>query len=237
MTRVWLLALVVISSLAAAADYTIVRRTTIDAGTPHEQTEYWGPGRLVVDDGAQRTIVDFRKQQVTGIDRDERTYWTMPLDRIVRQLVAIGAAVEALPEPARDMLGLARTVSLSPMGNTSNIAGRDAKEYGIGGDGVRGVVWLAEDLDPAAILGDDAAMWWRAGGPLRGVGPLGDVTRAIAEQKIRGMPVWLSLTTTSERRSTTVESRVVGVREEAAPADVDRLPAGFRREDPPLPAE
>ena len=237
MRRVWVVALVVLPSLVAAGDYTIVRRTKIDAGSPQKQTEYWGRGRLVVDDAVQRTIVDFRKQQVTAIDKDERTYWTMPLDRVVRQLVAIGAAVEALPEAARDMLGLVRHVTVSPTGNTSTIAGRDAKEYGIGGDGVRGFVWLAEELDPGTILGDEAAAWWRGGGPLRGVGPLADVAQAIGEQKIRGMPMWVSVTTTSERSSTTVESQVTAIREEAPPADIGRLPEGLRRETPPLQAE
>jgi hypothetical protein len=237
MGRVWLLAVLVLPTLAAATDYTIVRRTTIDAGGPQEQTEYWGPKRLVVDDADQRTIVDFRKQELTAIDKDERTYWTMPLDRVVRQLVAIGAAVEALPGPAREMLGLARRVTISPTGNTSTIAGRRAKEYAIGGDGVRGFVWLAEDLDPGAILGDEAAAWWRGGGPLRAVGPLQDVAQAIGDLKIRGMPVWVSVTTTSESRSTTVESQVTAIREESPPADVGRVPEGMRQEAPPLPAE
>ena len=237
MRRVWLVFLFALPCLAAAADYTIVRRTTIDAGSPQEQTEYWGRKRLIVDDSRQRYTVDFGKQQVTAVDKDERTYWTLPLDRVVRQLLAIGAAVEALPEPAREMLGLTRRVSVSPTGDTSTIAGRQAKEYALGGDGVRGFVWLAEDIDPGALLGDDAAAWWRGGGPLRAVGPLEDVAQAIGQQKIRGMPVWVSVTATSESRSTTVDSQVTAIREEAPPSDVDRLPDGLRQVQPPLPTQ
>ena len=234
MNRLWIAALVALPCLSGAADYTIVRRTTIDGGTPQEQTEYWGRGRLVVDDADQRTIVDFGKNEVTAIDKGDRSYWKMPLDRVVRQLVAIGAAVEALPEAARDMLGLGRRVTLSPTGNTSTIAGREAKEYGVGGDGVRGFVWLAEALDPRTILGDDAAAWWRGGGPLRAVGPLADVAQAIGEGKIRGMPLWVSVTSMSERHNTTIESQVTAIREESPPADIGRLPEGLRREEPPL---
>jgi hypothetical protein len=235
MVRVWLVCVVALPSFAGATDYTILRRTTIDAGSPSQQTEYWGTKRLIVDDSGQRTMVDFRKREVTAIDKDERTYWTLPLDRVARQLLAIGAAVEALPEPAREMLGLTRHVSVAPTGNTSEIAGRRTREYALGGDGVRGFVWLAEDIDPGAILGDEAAAWWRGGGPLRAVGPLEDVARAIGEQKIRGMPMWVSVTATSDSRSTTVESQVTEIREEAPPADIDRVPEGLRREAPPLP--
>src|SRR6185369_17356498 len=237
MMRLWLLLAFALPSLAGASDYTIIRRTTIDAGTPQEQTEYWGRKRLVVDDTRQRYTVDFGKQQVTAIDKDERTYWTLPLDRVVRQLLAIGAAVDALPEPAREMLGLTRRVSVSPTGDTSTIATRQAKEYALGGDGVRGFVWLAEDIDPGTLLGDEAAAWWRGGGPLRAVGPLEDVAQAIGDLKIRGMPVWVSVTTTSESRSTTVESQVTAIREESPPADVGRVPEGMRQESPPLPAQ
>jgi hypothetical protein len=237
MRRLGLMLVFALPSLTGATDYTITRRTTIDNGTPQEQTEYWGRKRLVVDDTQQRYTVDFGKQQVTAIDKDERTYWTLPLDRVVRQLLAIGAAGDALPEPAREMLGLTRRVSVSPTGDTSTIATRQAKEYALGGDGVRGFVWLAEDIDPGTLLGDEAAAWWRGGGPLRAVGPLEDVAQAIGQQKIRGMPVWVSLTATSESRSTTVDSQVSAIREEPPPPDIERLPDGLRRVQPPLPAE
>jgi hypothetical protein len=228
------LVLVAAASLASAADYTIVRRTVVDDGGTTEQTEYWSHKRLVIDDPAQRSIVDFAAGTLTIADKEERTYSAVPLERLRRQLLVVGAVVDNLPSAAREMLGLGRRVTLSPNGNVTRIADHDAKEYGIGGDGVRGWVWLAEDVDPVAILGDEAASWWRAGGPLRAIGPLADVAQAISEGKLKGMPVWAWLTAGSESGTVTVSSDVVSIRQGAAPPDVARVPADYAKRPSPL---
>ena len=228
------LAALLLAEAAAAAEYTITRRTSIDQGTPADQTEYWSHKRLVVDDPAQTSIVDFGAGRFTAIDKDARTYVVVPLDDLRRQLLAVGALVDALPPALRDLLGLGRAISLSPNGNSTRIADHDAREYGIGGEQVTGWLWLAEDLDPGRILGDDAAQWWRSGGPLRAVGPLADVAQAISEGKLKGMPMWVTIEAGSANGTVHVTSQVTAVREEPPPPDVGKIPDGYRRAASPL---
>ncbi len=236
MTRIARAALLAVAcgTLARAADWTIVRRTTVEGGTRDEQTEYWSRKRLVVDDPTQRTIVDFGAGTLTSVDKDERTYFTMPLEKLRRQLLAVGAILDRLPPAARDLAGLDRKLSLTPNGNETTLAGHRAREYLIAGEGVTGWVWLADDLDPTTILGDEAAAWWKSGGPLSAIGPLADVARAIAAGDLRGMPMWANVTAGTESRATSFTSEVVSVREGAAPADVARVPDGYRKESAPL---
>jgi hypothetical protein len=222
----------VVSTAAAATDYEIVRRTSIDDGDDHEQTEYWGPHRVVVDDPSQRTIVDFAAGTVTIIDKDGHSYSKIRLDDLRRGLLLVGTMIEELPPAARDLLGVGRDVTLSSNGNSTTIAGHRAREYGVGGEHVTGWVWLAEDLDPREILGDDAAAWWRAGGPLRAVGPLGDVARAIEKDNLKGMPVWAWMTVGSESGTATIASKVVSVDKESPPADIGRVPSSYRETSP-----
>jgi hypothetical protein len=228
-----LAALVLVVEGAAAADYTILRRTSIDDAGFQEQTEYWGRKRLVVDDSVQRTIVDFATDRLTLVDKDARSYVEMPLDAVRRQLLVVGAVVDNLPPRAREMIGLGGKITLSPNGNSTTLAGREAKEYGVGGERVTGWVWLAESLDPTTILGDEAASWWRAGGPLR-AGPLADVAQAISDGKLRGMPLWVTLIAGSESGTTHITSQVTSVREEPPPPDVGRVPEGYRKETTPV---
>lgn len=223
-----------VARVVSAADYTIVRRTVIDETDTTQQTEYWSHKRLVVDDSAQRTILDFAAGTLTIADKDEQTYSAVPLERVRRQLFVIGAIADSLPAAAREMMGLGRRITLTPNGNVTGIAGHDAKEYGIGGDGVRGWVWLAEDIDPTDILGDEARSWWQAGGPLRAIGPLADVAQAISEGKLRGMPMWAWMTAGSERGTMTLSSEVLSIREAAPPPDAVRVPAGYAKRESPL---
>ena len=217
-----------LATAAAAADYRIVRRTTIDDGARQEQTEYWTSRRVVVDDPHQRTIVDFGAGTATIADKEARTATTIRLEDLRRGLLAVGTILEALPPGAREAAGVGRNLRLAATGNFTTIADRRAREYAIGGENVTGWVWLAEDLDPRAILGDEASAWWRAGGPLRVVGPLGDVARAIEAAHLKGMPVWAWLTAGSERGTSTIASEVVSIAEGRPPADVLRVPAGYR---------
>ena len=218
----------VVASAPLAAEYAIVRRTTLDGGA-QEQTEYWGRKRVVLDDPAQRTIVDFGAETLTVVDKADRSYVVVRLEDIRRELLVVGAIFEALPPAAREVLGVGRRLTLAATANETTIAGRRAREYGVGGDNVTGWVWFAEDLDPAAIVGEEATAWWRAGGPLRAVGPLGDLAQAIADARVRGMPVWVWLTAGSKDGTSTITSEVHAIREETAPADVVRIPEGFRK--------
>jgi hypothetical protein len=218
----------ILAATAAATDYRILRRTSVDGGDSGEQTEYWGPRRVVVDDAAQRTIVDFGAGTATLVDKEGRTFSRIRLEDLRRGLVAVGSLIERLPPAARELLGVSGDVTLASTGNFTTIAGHRAREYGAGGRNVTGWVWLAEDLDPRAILGDDATVWWRAGGPLRAVGPLGDVARAIEAGHLKGMPVWAWLTVGSERGTTTIASEVVSIDAERPPADIGRPPPGYR---------
>lgn len=227
-----LLALALLARLAGAADYTIVRRTTIDRKTT-QQTEYWSPKRLVVDDAAQRTIIDFRTGRVLLADKEERSYTEIPMSALRRQLDAVGAILDRLPASAREAVGLGGSVTLAPNGNRTTIAGHAADEYGVGGDGVTGWVWLAPDLDPATILGDEAAAWWRTGGPLA-IGPLAGIARAITEGGVKGMPMRASINAGSKRGAVDVESKVLSVRAEPPPPDVAKVPAGYRKATSPL---
>jgi hypothetical protein len=225
---------VVIAGGAQAADYTVLRRTIIDDGSPQQQTEYWSRNRLVVDDSAQRMIVDFAAGTLIVADKERRTYTQLALDDVRRGLSFVSAIVEQLPSATRELLGLGRKVTVTSTGNTTKIAGHAAKEYGVSGEGVRGWVWLAEDLDPGKLLGDEAAAWWRAGGPLHGAGVLIDLAYAIGEQKLAGMPVWAAVTAGSPDGTVSIDSQVVAVREEKPPADVGKVPEDYRRESSPL---
>jgi len=222
MTRALAAFVLALATTASAADaWKIVRRTSIDGGAHEVQTEYWERGRVVVDDPAQRTTVDFRAGTATVVDKERRTTSTIELEDLRRALVAIGALVDWLPPAARDALGTGRTVTLASTGNFTTIAGHRAREYGVGGDGVTGWVWLAEDVDPREILGDDASAWWRAGGPLRAITPLADVMRAIESGHLRGMPVWAWLTIGSTDGTTTIASDVISITKEQPPSAPD----------------
>jgi len=227
-----LLVLALTATTAAATDYKIVRRTTVEGSSTTTQTEYWTAGRVIVDDPTQRTIVDFHAGTATVVDKDGRRFTKVRLDDLRRGLVAVGTMIEQLPPAAREYLGIGRNLGLAPTGEFTTIANRRAREYAIGGEGVTGWVWLAEDLDPRAILGDDASAWWRAGGPLRAVGPLGDVARAIEAGGVKGMPVWVWLTAGSARGTTTIASQVDSIDEARSPAEIERVPPGYREETP-----
>jgi hypothetical protein len=228
------LAAVLTARVAAAGDCTIVRRTAVDRDAPDVQTEYWSRGRLIVDDAGQTSVVDFGAGRFTWIDKDAKTYSVVSLDDVRRQLRTVGAVVQSLPPAARGLLGLQRRLALSATGNTTPVAGHEAREYGITGDDVTGWLWLAEDLDPTRLLGDDAARWWQGGEPLRIVGPLADVAQAVSDGKLRGMPMWVTLDAGAAGHSSHVTSEVVSVRTDRPPRDLARIPDGYRRTSSPL---
>jgi hypothetical protein len=74
MTRAVAAFVLTLATAASASDaWKIVRRTSIDGGAHEVQTEYWERGRVVVDDPAQRTTVDFRAGTATVVDKERRT--------------------------------------------------------------------------------------------------------------------------------------------------------------------
>lgn len=126
------------------------------------------------------------------------------------------------------MLGAAEPAArITPTGKTERIAGYDAKEYTVDAGGVHGSVWVTEALERPGNL----AEWQRyAQGAIPG--PAGKLAAAMA--RIKGFPLRTTITEAAGpmRMSTTTE--VLEVREQAPPADVLTIPAGYRKTGGPF---
>ena len=236
------LVLALCAAPAQARDLVVRQRVTSDVNgrtSQHESTEYLTATQSVHDDAGNRVTVDLQARTLTLLDKKEHTYSVTPLDEVRERSERLAAEMQKrlanLPPQARRMLGAAEPAArITPTGKTERIAGYEAKEYTVDAGGVHGSVWMTEALERPGNLAD----WQRyAQGAIPG--PAGKLAAAMA--RIKGFPLRTTITEAAGpmRMSTTTE--VLEVREQAPPADVLTIPAGYRKtggpfvKEPPAP--
>jgi hypothetical protein len=234
-SRFTLLLALALPAWAASKDLTIRERTTGDSmsGVAHEETQYWTRTKRVTDGAHARTIVDLEAKTVTMANKDKQTYFVRTFEEMRGHAEGLKKRLEALPPQARqlmgNMMGSAEPVTLKPTGKTEQIAGYKAREYAIEGSGsVSGSVWATDAIQPPTGAGDWEQLTAMLGAP---DSPTRRLTEALSQ--LKGVPLRRVVTTTLGAQPMTITTAVLQVSTEAPPADVLKVPDGFKKVDAP----
>src|SRR5262249_43583856 len=179
-----------------------------------------------------RTIVDLDKQTITSVDKPNRAYTVLSIDELRAQMDALRAALDKMPPEARKQFGAlvdddTTPVTITPTGKTEPIAGYPGKEYPIGGGSYSGSVWTTD-----AIARPGAFERWKELDKSRG-----GAARQLGEamSKVQGFPLRTRLESRSGPRPFSISNEVLEVKEGATPAEMAKVPDGFRKQTLPPP--
>lgn len=227
--NLWVCALLACLALpvrVSATDLTLHQRIIGGPdGKSHEMTQYWTDDKTITDDAHTRTIADLNLKTLTIVSKERKTYSVMSFDDMRRQAEELQ---KRLPPEAQKMMNEQAQITLTPTGKTETIAGYPAKEYAIGGGPFKGSMWITEALD----LGTAGQQLEKLSG-LMGHGPMrpgGQLAEEVA--KLKGVPLRTSITTLGPQRLT-MTTEVTSVSKHAPPADVLKVPSGYKQVAPP----
>ena len=224
------LALVLVAEAAAGKDL-VLRQRAWGPGRPkpgEEQTEYFSGGKIVIASPRLRTIVDLKARTWTLIELQRKSYRVVTFDDLRRARDRTAAALKRLPPAERKALGADDAISLRPTGRTAEIAGHAAKEYAVSGGAASGSVWVSEEI----AAPEEAREWDQLSTSLGDLpGPYAAFKAATAT--LKGVPLRTDVTLPMGPGKVESGTEVLEVREEAPPADLLAVPAGFTRVAPP----
>jgi hypothetical protein len=232
------LAFVAVAVPAWPADLMLRSKVTTSGGPKggtREETEWLTPTRIVNDSADERSIIDLDAKTVTIADKSERTWFRMDMNALRKQAEDVQAHVKSLPPEAQQMMekmmGKPGEATLQPTGKTEKIAGYDAKEYAIKAGMMQGSLWVTDALQPPF----DVAKWQEyASSAMMPKGPGRGIAEAFA--KIRGIPLRRTMTATGfggGGQTFTSTMEVVEVKQASPPADVLKVPEGYKEITPP----
>jgi len=201
-----------------------------------EETEWLTPTRIVNDSADERSIIDLDAKTVTIADKSQRTWFTMDMNALRKQAEDVQEQMRKLPPEAQQMMekmmGKPGEATLQASGKSEKIAGYDAKEYVVKAGLMDGSVWVTDALQPPF----DVAKWQEyASSAMMPKGPGRGIAEAFA--KIRGIPLRRTMSTSGLGGGThkfTSTTEVVAVEQASPPADVLKVPDGYKQTKPPL---
>jgi hypothetical protein len=242
------LLLVVLALVAACdragGDLAIRQRTSTTglASRSSESTQYWSEKLMVVDEESSRVIVDFAAETMTTVNKQARTFFTLTFDEMRARMEAARQAMELrtadLPPDAREALERmgqpvgerASAVEVAPTGKKETIAGYEAVEYGFTGNAAHGSLWVSESLP--LPLGEVEKGAFRKS--MDGMQPP-NMLLALAIAQTNAIPLRTVINVAIGPSGSTSTNEVIEVQRTRVPADVARVPQGFRQVDPPAP--
>lgn len=255
MKRLWTVLLAtLIASPAPALDLIIRERVTnVGVGTPPEEsTQYWSGGKMAVDTKDMRLILDLDADRLTFVNKEDKTYYSEPFvamrervrsvrghmdkmrQQLEQQMAQMPPEARARAQQYLGKMGGDTTRSNSPVaelkrtGKSERIAGYDTVEYAARSGDSSVTAWVAESLRLPPGYAEKAVA------ATKDLGEGWDMARVMETlASVKGVPLRTTIDwgAGSERTSTTTEA--VEVKQEAPPADVFAVPAGFKKIEPP----
>ena len=153
--------LLLLAAVVDAKDLVVRQRSSsgFGGGTAVDETVYITTDKIITDAAAMRTIVDLDKQNLTSIDKAQKTYAVISFDELRKQMDLLRQSLDSMPPEARKQMAAlfddSQPVVIKETGKTETIAGHSAKEHSLsGGPGIpRGVVFSYPDGTVSASLG------------------------------------------------------------------------------------
>jgi Domain of unknown function (DUF4412) len=228
---------------AWAKDLTIKQKVTTGGPSPKtiEAMEYWSGNKVVRDDPRMRTIMDLSAKTVTMVDKARKTYFTQTFDEMRHHAEEMRnemkKQLENLPPQAKQMMGAmgmknmmeeGPPVAVKPTGKSEKIAGYETKEYQLEGGNVSGSVWVTDALQPPQGAEEMQAFAKAMGGL---PGPGSKLAQAMTE--VKGFPLRTTMNIAMGQQKFVSTTEVEQVSEKAPPADVMKIPDGFKKISPP----
>src|SRR5262244_276601 len=127
--------LLLLAAAVDAKDLVVKQRSSsgFGGGTPNDETVYITDDKMVTDSAGVRTIVDLGKQDMTSIDKAQKTYTVVTFDDLRKQMDMLRQSLDSMPPDARKQMAAlfddSQPVVIKETGKTETIAGHSAKEH------------------------------------------------------------------------------------------------------------
>lgn len=225
---------------AEAKDLTIRQKVTTTGvrADSHESMQYWTDKQMVTDTPTTRVIVDVGAETTTVVDKGKQTYFTQTFAEMQQQGEAVRAAMEKqmanLSPQAREMMAKMgvgpgaseAAVTIKATGKSEKIAGYEAKEYALEGGPMTGSVWATDALQPPGGIKAREAV-------SKMVGAMPGSKWAQAVAGIQGLPLRTTIHSAAGGQDFSSTTEAVEVSEKSPPAEVLKVPNGFKKVPPP----
>jgi hypothetical protein len=222
--------LLLLAAVADAKDLVVKQRSSsgFGGGAPNDETVYITNDKIVTDSSSVRTIVDLEKQNITSIDKAQKSYTVATFDELRKQMDMLRQSLDSMPPDARKQMAAlfddSQPVVIKETGKTETIAGHSAKEHSLSGGPYSGYVWTTEEVATPAAFTKWKELEGMRGGAARRLGE--------AMQKLKGFPLRTKIDMKTGGNPISLTNEVTGVKEGNPPKDVLTVPPGYAKTTP-----
>jgi hypothetical protein len=224
------LSCLLLAAAVEAKDLVVKQRSSsgFGGGVPSDETVYITNDKIVTDAAAMRTIVDLTQQNLTSIDKSQKTYAVISFDDLRKQMDMLRQSLDSMPPDARKQMAAlfddSQPVVIKETGKTETIAGHAAKEHSLSGGPYSGYVWTTEEIETPTAFTKWKELEGMRGGAARRLGE--------AMQKLKGFPLRTKIDMKTGGNPISLTNEVSEVKEGNPPKDALTVPPGYAKTAP-----